>query len=116
MKTAVTRGRLTELLGKDMLEAADRDNLFIVGVFSLLDAMLEMPMNEVLDKLSLPEAISDALLSRQGLYGPFLDLAIACEAGNFNHIEKQAFSLQLEPDKINQSHLDALAWVETLGI
>lgn len=116
MKTAVTRGRLTELLGKDMLEATDRDNLFIVGVFSLLDAMLEMPMNEVLDKLSLPEAISDALLSRQGLYGPFLDLAVACEAGNFNHIEKQAFSLQLEPDKINQSHLDALAWVETLGI
>lgn len=116
MKTAVTRGRLTELLGKDMLEAADRDNLFIVGVFSLLDAMLEMPMNEVLDKLSLPEAISDALLSQQGLYGPFLDLAVACEAGNFNHIEKQALSLQLEPDKINQSHLDALAWVETLGI
>lgn len=116
MKTAVTRGRLTELLGKDMLEAADRDNLFIVGVFSLLDVMLEMPMEEVLDKLSLPEAISDALLTRQGLYGPFLDLAISCEEGNSDHIEKLAFSLQLEPDKINQSHLAALAWVETLGI
>ena len=116
MKTAVTRGRLTELLGKDMLEAADRDNLFIVGVFSLLDVMLEMPMDEVLDKLSLPESISDALLSRQGLYGPFLDLAIACEEGDVEHIEKLAFSLQLEPDKINQAHLDALAWVEPLGI
>ena len=116
MKTAVTRGRLTELLGKDMLEAADRDNLFIVGVFSLLDAMLEMPMDEVLDKLSLPESISDALLYRQGLYGPFLDLTIACEEGDSDHIEKLAFSLQLEPDKINQAHLAALAWVETLGI
>ena len=116
MKTAVTRGRLTELLGKDMLEAADRDNLFIVGVFSLLDAMLEMPMDEVLDKLSLPESISDALLSRQGLYGPFLDLTIACEEGDSDHIEKLAFSLQMEPDKINQAHLAALAWVETLGI
>ncbi|GAO37468.1 diguanylate phosphodiesterase [Sulfuricella sp. T08] len=116
MKTAVTRGRLTELLGKDMLEAADRDNLFIVGVFSLLDAMLEMPMEEVLDKLSLPETISDALLTRQGLYGPFLDLAVACEEGDTDHIEKLAFSLQLEPDKINQAHLSALAWVETLGI
>lgn len=116
MKTAVTRGRLTELLGKDMLEATDRDNLFIVGVFSLLDVMLEMPMEEVLDKLSLPESISDALMSRQGLYGPFLDLAIACEEGDTDHIEKLAFSLQLEPDKINQAHLSALAWVETLGI
>ena len=116
MKTAITRGRLTELLGNDMLEAADRDSLFIVGVFSLLDAMLEMPMSEVLDKLSLPEAISDALLFRQGLYGPFLELTIACEEGNSDHIEKLAISLQLEPDKINEAHLAALAWVETLGI
>ena len=46
MRTAVTRGRLTELLGKDMLDATEQDNLFIVGVFSLLDAMLEMPMEK----------------------------------------------------------------------
>lgn len=116
MKTAVTRGRLTELLGQEMLGAADRDNLFIVGVFSLLDAMLEMPMDQVLDKLFLPESITDALLHRQGIYGPFLELAEACEGENFGHIEKLAFSLQLEPDKINQAHLSALAWVETLGV
>lgn len=116
MKTAVTRGRLTELLGKEMLEAADRDNLFIVGVFSLLDAMLEMPMDQALDKLYLPESISDALLHRHGIYGPFLELAEACEGGDSGRIEKLAFSLQLEPDKINQAHLSALAWAETLGI
>lgn len=116
MKTAVTRGRLTELLGKDMLEAADRDNLFIVGVFSLLDAMLEMPMEKVLDNLFLPEAINDALLGRQGMYGPFLALAEACEGGDASNIEKLAFNLQLEPAKVNEAHLTALAWVETLGI
>jgi EAL and modified HD-GYP domain-containing signal transduction protein len=71
MKTAITRGRLTELLGQDYLEKSDRDNLFIVGIFSLLDAMLEMPMSDVLEKLYLPETISDALLSQQGIYGPF---------------------------------------------
>lgn len=116
MKTAATRGRLTELLGKDMLEAADRDNLFIVGVFSLLDAMLEMPMEQVLDNLSLPESITDALLHRQGIYGPFLELAEACEEGSAGHIEKLVFSLQLEPEKVNQAHLSALAWVEMLRI
>jgi len=116
MKTAVTRGRLTELLGRDMLEAAERDNLFIVGVFSLLDAMLEMPMDEVLEKLSLPESVTDALLHRQGIYGPFLELTEACEEGDSNHIENLAFSLQMEPETINRAHLAALAWVETLGI
>ncbi len=116
MKTAVTRGRLTELLGNEMLEPADRDNLFIVGVFSLLDAMLEMPMEKILDDLALPESITDALLHKQGIYGPFLELAKACEGGDAGNIEKLAFSLQLESENINQAHLSALAWVETLGI
>lgn len=115
-KTAVTRGRLTELLGQDYLEQADRDNLFIVGVFSLLDAMLEMPMERVLEKLALPESICDALLSRQGIYGPFLDLAEACEAPETGRIDELAAQLQLEPETVNRAHLAALAWVEKVGI
>ncbi|TCV90792.1 EAL and HDOD domain-containing protein [Sulfurirhabdus autotrophica] len=116
MKTAVTRGRLTELLGQDHLDKNDRDNLFIVGVFSLLDAMLEMPMESVLDKLSLPENIADALLTRQGIYGPFLELTEACEGTDVDRIESLAEALQLEPDAVNKAHFEALAWVETLGI
>jgi EAL and modified HD-GYP domain-containing signal transduction protein len=115
-KTAVTRGRLTELLGQGYLEQPDRDNLFIVGVFSLLDAMLEMPMESVLEKLALPETISDALLLRQGIYGPFLTLAEACEGASAARIEELTAQLQLEPEKVNQAHLEALAWVEKVGI
>lgn len=116
MKTAITRGRLTELLGQDYLEKNERDNLFIVGIFSLLDAMLEMPMNEILEKLYLPEDICDALLTQQGMYGPFLALAIACENADPGKIEAIAFSMAMEPEKVNKAHLDALAWVEQLGI
>lgn len=115
MRSTVTRGRLTELLGQEHLGPADRDNLFIVGVFSLLDAMLEMPMDKVLDRLFLPESINDALLHRQGIYGPFLALAEACEASP-EQVEKQALALQLEPDTVNRSHLEALAWTEKLGL
>jgi len=116
MKTAVTRGRLTELLGADFLAKSDRDNLFIVGVFSLLDAMLEMPMEQVLEKVLLPEAINDALLRREGIYGPFLQLAEACEGADATQIAALADALQYDPDKVNECHIAALAWVETLGI
>jgi len=114
--TAMTRGRLTELLGQDYVESRDRDNLFVVGMFSLLDAILETPMDKVLERLSLPTAVSDALLTRQGMYGPFLELAEACEQGDAEKIEDLAMSLQLEPKKINSAHLDALSWAETLGV
>ncbi len=116
MKTAVTRGRLTELLGEGLLEKQERDNLFIVGVFSLLDAMLEMPMEQVLDKLLLPESITDALLDRQGVYGPFLQLAEACEDEDSEKITEVAGLLSIKPEQVNKAHLSALAWVEHLGI
>ena len=115
MKTAITRGRLTELLGADYFEKSDRDNLFIVGVFSLLDAMLEMPMDQVLEKVLLPEAINDALLNREGIYGPFLQLAEACEDADSARIAQLAGSLQYDPDKVNECHIAALAWAEELG-
>lgn len=114
--TAMTRGRLTELLGQGYMEPRDRDNLFVVGMFSLLDVILETPMDKVLEKLSLPTAVSDALLLRQGVYGPFLALAEACETGDVNKIEDLALSLQLEPEKINRAHIEALSWAETLGV
>ncbi|MEW5943393.1 MAG: EAL domain-containing protein [Pseudomonadota bacterium] len=115
-KTAITRGRLTELLGQNFLEKTEWDNLFIVGIFSLLDAMLEMPMDDILDKLHLSEPISDALLNRKGIYGPFLMLTEACEDSHLERIEKIAGSLQMDPEQVNNAHLEALAWVEMLGL
>lgn len=116
MKTSITRGRLTELLGEPFFDKKDRDNLFVVGVFSLLDVMLKVPMDEVLEKLQLPEPIVDALTQRTGIFGPFLKLTEACEDANNAEILQLADLLHLEADKINQCHLEALAWTEALGV
>ena len=116
MKTSITRGRLTELLGEPFFEKRDRDNLFVVGVFSLLDVMLKVPMDNVLEKLQLPDAIVDALTERSGVFGPFLKLTEACEDANNDEILQLAALLQLNPEKVNKCHMEALAWTEALGI
>ena len=116
MKTAVTRGRLTELLGEGYFEKKDRDNLFIVGTFSLLDAIVKMPIEDVLDKIQLPAAVAEAILTRQGVYGPFLQLSEACESADDERILALAESLQMHADKVNKCHLAAVTWVDTLGI
>jgi c-di-GMP phosphodiesterase len=116
MKTSITRGRLTELLGESYFEKNDRDNLFIVGVFSLLDAILKMPMDQVLEKIQLPEPVAEALSARQGIYGPFLQLTEACEDADSTRILELAEELQMDSVKVNEAHIAALAWVETLGI
>lgn len=116
MKTSITRGRLTELLGEGYFDKHDRDNLFIVGVFSLLDAILKMPMDQVLEKIQLQESVSEALLTRGGVYGPFLQLTEACEDADSKRILELAELLQYDADKVNECHIAALAWAESLGI
>jgi EAL and modified HD-GYP domain-containing signal transduction protein len=112
----VTRGRLCELLGAYHLSKGELDNLFITGVFSLLDALLETPMDQLMERVHLPENVADALLHRSGIYGPLLSLAEACELGDAARIERLAEDLFLSPDQVNEAHLNALAWVEQLGL
>jgi c-di-GMP phosphodiesterase len=115
-RTAITRGRLCELIGKACLPRSDQDNLFIVGVFSLLPAFLEMPMEQVLERIVIPEKMIDALADRTGIYGPFLALTEAVESGDSEQLELLASSLMVTPEQVSQAHLQALAWVEQLGL
>ena len=115
-RTAITRGRLCELLGKEDLPRNDQDNLFIVGVFSLLPALLEISMEQLLDRVVIPDTFADALLSRAGLYGPFLALAESVESGELARLEELSLSLMLTPEQVNAAHMRALTWVEQLGI
>ncbi len=115
-RTAITRGRLCELIGKGCLPKGDQDNLFIVGVFSLLPAFLEMPMDQVLERIVIPEKLVDALADRSGIYGPFLALTEAVESGDTAQLERLTSSLMLTPEQVSQAHLQALAWVEQLGL
>jgi EAL and modified HD-GYP domain-containing signal transduction protein len=114
--TAVVRGRLMELLALEKLDAEDCDNAFVVGVFSLLDTMLGMPLEAALQTVALPPQVSDALLHRTGPLAPFLDLTIACESADDAAFASASNALGLSSNHVNWAHLQALAWAETLAI
>jgi EAL and modified HD-GYP domain-containing signal transduction protein len=115
MQTAIIRGRFAELLGHGLLTKSEAEDLFVTGMFSLLDRLLGIPMEQVLEHIQLPEAVSQALLSREGMYGPFLALTEACEIGN-GQAGELADSLFISPRQVNEAHLAALAWAQNLKI
>ncbi|MBX9800317.1 MAG: HDOD domain-containing protein [Burkholderiaceae bacterium] len=115
MQTAIVRGRFAELAGQGILPKNEAENLFVVGMFSLLDRLLGMPMEEVLAKIQLAEPVAQALLTRDGMYGPFLALAEACELNNGN-IAALAESLFISARQVNEAHLAALLWAQALKI
>lgn len=115
-RTAVTRGRMMELLSERHLSRDDSDNAFVIGIFSLLDTMLGVRMEDALNSITLPEAVNEALLYRQGLFGPFLQIVESCESLDFSTMETLATSLQFGPKEVDEAHIEALAWTESLGI
>ncbi len=113
METAVVRGRLAELLGSTALRG-EGEHLFVAGMFSLLDRLLGLPMQEVLETVPLPEEVVRALVSREGRYGPYLALAEACEL-NSKLVAGLAESLDISPLEVNKAHLSALAWAQSVA-
>lgn len=114
-QTAVVRGRLMELLTAEMLTREDSDNAFVVGVFSLLDVMLGVPMERALESVSLPESVVETLLHNTGVFAPFLELAKACESGDDAVFARTSQALHLSNHQVNMAHLQALVWADDLG-
>jgi EAL and modified HD-GYP domain-containing signal transduction protein len=117
--TAIARGRLAELLGQNLFEAHERDNLFIAGAFSLLHVILQMPLEKIAEQVVLPDTVNDALFHHAGPYGPVLELVELTERldqdGAAPRAAELALSLGLSDETLNRAQLDALAWAEGLG-
>lgn len=114
LQSALVRARMTELLGQSKLPAAEREGLFIVGIFSLLDALLNEPMEQALERLKLPHPVVAALTRREGIYAPFLGLAIACEEADQESIDHYAAACGLNADSVNAAQVNALVWAEAI--
>ncbi|MBZ0093732.1 MAG: EAL domain-containing protein [Sulfuricellaceae bacterium] len=114
MKSALVRARLAELLCLNKMTPAEAEGAFIVGIFSLLDALLNMPMAQALERIQLPAPVLDALLRQEGCYAPFLALAIACEDFDLDRIAKLAVICGLNADAVNTAHVQALMWAEDI--
>jgi EAL and modified HD-GYP domain-containing signal transduction protein len=112
LQNALIRGRLTELLGENTLPASERDSLFIVGIFSLLDTLLNMPIKSAVAELNLNEALTQALVDNTGPYAPYLRLAIACEHGDQSQIAQLAEAVKLDVNSVNVMHVKTLIWAE----
>ena len=79
---ALHRARMCEMLAGSALPE-ERETLFTIGLFSVADALLDAPMEEVLESLPFSDEIRAALLRREGPKGDLLTAVLAYERGEF---------------------------------
>ena len=109
---SLVRARFGEEL-RARVDAGNAD-LFQMGLLSLMDAILEIPMREVLEGLPLEENVKTVLLENKGSLTPIFDLMLAMEAGIWPRIEVLAAQLAIDQDFTAQSYWKAMEWAQSV--
>ena len=108
--TAITRARMCELVTAASVERRHAGSAFIVGLLSLLDVLLEIPMPAILARLELSDDVKGALLERHGPLGSPLQLVEAYEKANWDAAKGLAQESAVPDELVPGLYLDALQW------
>ncbi|HWH94811.1 MAG TPA: HDOD domain-containing protein [Baekduia sp.] len=105
--TALSRGRTCEAIAR-RLGADDADAYFFTGMLSVVDALLDLPIDEAIRDLPLAEDVVAALVQRAGGKGRTLTMAEACERGAWD----DAALPGLDASELAVLHVEALTWAD----
>jgi len=111
------RGRFCEVIASRAKLALGDVDPFLVGMFSLLDAILQRPLKEILDELRAGPGIRSALLGTGGdadLLSLVLRTVKAYERGDFQAVDTEARIIGLSPEILSTCYLESLYWVESV--
>jgi EAL and modified HD-GYP domain-containing signal transduction protein len=103
--TAMVRGKMAELLAR-ALKVPNVDSYFTVGMFSVLDALLDLPMAEAIHLLPFSDAVRSALLRQEGAMGSMLRAVTAYEVGNWRGAKCEDLSFGV----IRDCYLEAVSF------
>jgi metal-dependent hydrolase len=83
-------------------------------MFSLIDALLNQPMEEVLEEVALSEELTSALLGEKSDLRKILDIAVAYEQGDWDQVIALCKEENLSPGRLKQNYNAALEWYNLL--
>ena len=112
---ALLRARSCEIIGSAWSGPDAGDELFLLGLCSLLDAMLDKPMKTVVPGLHLSPGIRNALLGQTNVARSILDAVIAHERGQWDQAAETLRSLGLPEILLRKAYADALGWARELS-
>ncbi len=110
MRLSLTRAKFAELLAQEAGQYKETSKAFLTGMMSLIDGILDQPMESILEKLPLAQEIKDAIVERSGLLAQYLDLVEAYEQANWDKAEQATTALKLENNKVPDAYHEAVQW------
>lgn len=111
---AAQRAKFFELLALASQRREQAESLFLLGLFSLLPAMFDMPMALVLEKLSLADELHAALCGRPSPLAGWLEMAQAIEDTRWDDMARRALDLGLPTGSVAEAYNASFQWADRL--
>ncbi len=114
VRLAVVRAKMGELLAGETVFRDKADEIFLLGLFSLLDAMLDAPIEVICNRLSLGENLLQALVDGAGPYAPFIDTIVSYEKRNKAGCLAALKKLGVGAQNLHQMYLEAISFAQSI--
>lgn len=105
LRMGLTRAKFAQHIAKEAGQP-DPDSYYMAGLFSILDVLMDCPMESILEKIPVSDSIKSALIERRGMLGNALSCSIACERNDYANIR----FANLDSGRINKIYLEAVGY------
>lgn len=110
MRLSLIRAKFAENLAKNFDLAMKSEELFIMGLFSILDVILEKPMSEALMDVHVSKDVYEALVDKTGKLSVVYEFIEQYEVANWSEISRQMLLHKIDMKDVYNAYVDALVW------
>ncbi len=109
-RLSLLRAKYAELLAPSFGLTLKSSELFLMGLFSVLDLILSLPMEEALKKVNVSKEIANALIDKKGALAPVMDFMEQYEHANWQEVSRQMIIMNLDMETVYQAYTQSLCW------
>lgn len=113
-RTSMLRAKFMECLAPVFGLGMKSAEVFLMGLFSILDIILNMPMEEALKKVTVSREIEDALVHRKGELANIYSFVVSYEAADWQEISRQLIMLNVDTNTIYQAYTETVCWYKEM--
>lgn len=114
VRMALVRAKFCEQLAEASRHSFDSSELFLIGLFSFIDVMLDTRMEQIMEKLPVTESVKNALISNSGEYAVFLDIMQFYERRQMQHLSEAFRQAGVDETLVPELYLTALSYANGL--
>ncbi|MBN2898883.1 MAG: EAL domain-containing protein [Clostridia bacterium] len=113
-RLSLIRSKFSEFITKNSALSGNEDQAAMMCLFSMLDVLLEQPMDKALEGMMLPDSVYDALVFKKGPFVPICRLISAYEHGDWPEVTLWAKEIHMNPYLLSGGYLQAVQWANSL--